>query len=152
MQVLLDYRCYLPDGRESMGTEYPPQVCVCLCLFALAEAKASIVPLRWCVCRSVRFLYVYVCAHVRTSVSLLTVQMSRHVTCRIFLPWIVLCLLIPPKLPACLAPQTHVHACANFQSHTRPRVPPPHTHPPTHAPAQLRLCLRLRRAFGALPT
>lgn len=29
-QLLLDYRCYLPDGREEMGTDYPPQVKQCL--------------------------------------------------------------------------------------------------------------------------
>lgn len=29
-QLLLDYRCYLPDGRQEMGTEYPPQVHQCL--------------------------------------------------------------------------------------------------------------------------
>ena len=25
-QVLFDYRCYLPGGKEELGTDYPPQV------------------------------------------------------------------------------------------------------------------------------
>ncbi|KAG2490125.1 hypothetical protein HYH03_011431 [Edaphochlamys debaryana] len=29
-QILLDYRCALPEGREAMGTSYPPQVEQCL--------------------------------------------------------------------------------------------------------------------------
>ncbi len=29
-QLLFDYRCYLQDGREEMGTEYPPQIKRCL--------------------------------------------------------------------------------------------------------------------------
>ncbi len=29
-QVLFDYRCYLPDGKEEIGTDYPPQIKQCL--------------------------------------------------------------------------------------------------------------------------
>ncbi|EFJ50201.1 hypothetical protein VOLCADRAFT_89086 [Volvox carteri f. nagariensis] len=29
-RLLFDYRCYLPDGREQMGTKYPPQIGTCL--------------------------------------------------------------------------------------------------------------------------
>ncbi|KAG2497271.1 hypothetical protein HYH03_004855 [Edaphochlamys debaryana] len=29
-QLLLDYRCYLPDGQDTMGTNYPPEVTTCL--------------------------------------------------------------------------------------------------------------------------
>ncbi|GIL86967.1 hypothetical protein Vretifemale_15166 [Volvox reticuliferus] len=29
-QLLLDYRCYLPEGQEQMGTQYPPQIDKCL--------------------------------------------------------------------------------------------------------------------------
>ena len=29
-QLLFDYRCYLPGGREHMGTEYPPEIQQCL--------------------------------------------------------------------------------------------------------------------------
>ena len=25
-QVMMDYRCYLPGGKEEMGTNYPPKV------------------------------------------------------------------------------------------------------------------------------
>ena len=25
-QVLFDYRCYLPGGKEELGTDYPPKV------------------------------------------------------------------------------------------------------------------------------
>ncbi|GIL79180.1 hypothetical protein Vretimale_16715 [Volvox reticuliferus] len=28
--LLLDYRCYLPEGQEQMGTQYPPQIDKCL--------------------------------------------------------------------------------------------------------------------------
>ncbi|GLI65769.1 hypothetical protein VaNZ11_009364 [Volvox africanus] len=29
-QLLLDYRCYLPEGQEQMGTQYPPPIDKCL--------------------------------------------------------------------------------------------------------------------------
>eukprot|EP00798_Chlamydomonas_sp_ICE-L_P018468 gene18468-24959_t len=29
-QLLLDYRCYLPDGHDKLGTNYPPQIQQCL--------------------------------------------------------------------------------------------------------------------------
>ncbi|KAG2485806.1 hypothetical protein HYH03_015517 [Edaphochlamys debaryana] len=29
-QVLFDYRCYLPEGRDAMGTSYPPQAEACM--------------------------------------------------------------------------------------------------------------------------
>ena len=25
-QVIFDYRCYLPNGKDEMGTDYPPKV------------------------------------------------------------------------------------------------------------------------------
>mmetsp|Transcript_5477 Transcript_5477/g.12120 ORF Transcript_5477/g.12120 Transcript_5477/m.12120 type:complete len:525 (+) Transcript_5477:133-1707(+) len=38
-QLLLDYRCYLPDGKEEIGTDYPPTIKQCLQKIAGMSAK-----------------------------------------------------------------------------------------------------------------
>ncbi len=30
LQLLLDYRCYLPPGEEALGTHYPPDIAACM--------------------------------------------------------------------------------------------------------------------------
>ena len=30
LQLLLDYRCHLPQGREAMGRDYPPDIAACM--------------------------------------------------------------------------------------------------------------------------
>jgi len=38
-QILLDYRCYLLDGKEEIGTDYPPQIRQCLAKISSMSVK-----------------------------------------------------------------------------------------------------------------
>ncbi|GIL86976.1 hypothetical protein Vretifemale_15166 [Volvox reticuliferus] len=45
-QLLLDYRCYLPEGQEQIGTQYPPQIDKCLRHIA-SMTPEEVMQMRW---------------------------------------------------------------------------------------------------------